>query len=89
MLAKRQSRCGFVHFDRAKTLIVPCGAGKFHGGLWRCGQRFRKIYTGSCLPGSLFILSDGMAFHLAASGAFPIGQAFGLRLKTVGALYAF
>jgi len=36
----------------------------------------------------VFILSNGMAFHLAA-GRFLIGQAFGSRWKTVGAVYAF
>ena len=35
------------------------------------------------------ILSDGMAFYLAVGGYFPIGQAFGSRLETVGAVYAF
>lgn len=48
-----------------------------------------KMYTGLCLRGSLGILNDGMAFHLAVGGSFPIGQAFGLRWKTVGAMYAF
>lgn len=63
---------------------------QFDGGLRRCGQRRRKMYTGLCLLGLLWcILNDGMAFHLAAGGSFPIGQAFGLRWKTVGAMYAF
>jgi hypothetical protein len=70
------------------TMCV-CGAGKFYGGLRRCGQRRRKMYTGLCLRGSLGILNDGMAFLLAVGGSFPIGQAFGLRWKTVGAMYAF